>query len=39
MIPVYSWLRSNGNKVHIMLEDCGFGLGRDWHVHPICASR
>lgn len=35
MITVYSWPTPNGHKVHIMLEECGFQLGRDWHVHPI----
>lgn len=35
MIDVYSWPTPNGNKVHIMLEECGFKLGRDWLAHPI----
>ena len=35
MIDVYSWPTPNGHKVHIMLEECGFRLGRDWQVHPI----
>ena len=35
MIDVYSWATPNGHKVHIMLEECGLQLGRDWHVHPI----
>ena len=30
MITVYSWPTPNGHKVHIMLEECGFRLGRDW---------
>ncbi|MDO7731186.1 MAG: glutathione binding-like protein, partial [Burkholderiaceae bacterium] len=25
----------NGHKVHIMLEECGQRLGRDWQAHPI----
>lgn len=35
MIDVYSWPTPNGHKVHIMLEECGFKLGRDWQAHPI----
>lgn len=35
MIDVYSWPTPNGHKVHIMLEECGQRLGRDWQVHPI----
>jgi GST-like protein len=35
MIDVYSWPTPNGHKVHIMLEECGFRLGRDWQIHPI----
>ena len=35
MIDVYSWATPNGHKVHIMLEECGFKLGRDWQAHPI----
>jgi GST-like protein len=35
MIDVYSWATPNGHKVHIMLEECGFRLGRDWQAHPI----
>ena len=30
MIKVYSWPTPNGHKVHIMLEECGLKLGRDW---------
>ena len=30
MIKVYSWPTPNGHKVHVMLEECGFRLGRDW---------
>ena len=30
MIKVYSWATPNGHKVHVMLEECGFRLGRDW---------
>jgi GST-like protein len=35
MIDVYSWATPNGHKVHIMLEECGLQLGRDWRAHPI----
>lgn len=35
MIDVYSWATPNGHKVHIMLEECGLRLGRDWQVHPV----
>lgn len=35
MIDVYSWPTPNGHKVHIMLEECGQLLGRDWQVHPV----
>lgn len=35
MINVYSWPTPNGHKVHIMLEECGLRLGRDWQVFPI----
>jgi len=35
MIDVYSWATPNGHKVHIMLEECGFRLGRDWRAIPI----
>jgi GST-like protein len=35
MINVYSWPTPNGHKVHIMLEECGYKLGRDWLAHPI----
>lgn len=35
MIDSYSWPTPNGHKVHIMLEECGLRLGRDWRVHPI----
>lgn len=30
MIKVYSWPTPNGHKIHIMLEECGYKLGRDW---------
>ena len=29
MINVYSWPTPNGHKVHIMMEECGFKLGRN----------
>ena len=32
---VYSWPTPNGYKVHIMLEECGFRLGRDWEAIPV----
>ena len=35
MIDVYTWPTPNGHKVHIMLEECGFALGRDWLAHPV----
>ncbi len=35
MINVYSWPTPNGHKVHIMLEECGYKLGRDWQAIPI----
>ena len=35
MIDVYSWPTPNGHKVHIMLEECGMNLGRDWQAIPI----
>jgi GSH-dependent disulfide-bond oxidoreductase len=35
MIEVYSWPTPNGHKVHIMLEECGFQLNRDWKALPI----
>jgi GSH-dependent disulfide-bond oxidoreductase len=35
MIDVYSWPTPNGHKVHIMLEECGYKLGRDWRAIPI----
>jgi GSH-dependent disulfide-bond oxidoreductase len=35
MIDVYSWPTPNGHKIHIMLEECGQRLGRDWQVHAV----
>lgn len=35
MIDAYSWTTPNGHKIHIMLEECGLQLGRDWQVHPV----
>ncbi len=35
MIDVYSWPTPNGHKVHIMLEECGMWLDRDWRAIPI----
>ena len=39
MIKVYSWPTPNGHKVHIMLEECGLRLGRDWEAIPINIGR
>jgi len=38
MIDVYSWATPNGHKVHIMLEECGYRLGKDWVAHPVNIS-
>jgi GST-like protein len=35
MIDIYSWPTPNGHKVHIMLEECGQRLGRDWNAHGV----
>lgn len=35
IIDVYSWPTPNGHKVHIMLEECGYKLGKDWIAHPV----
>jgi GST-like protein len=35
MIDVYSWATPNGHKVHIMLEECGMRLNRDWRAIPV----
>lgn len=35
MIDVYSWATPNGHKVHIMLEECGLRLNRDWSAIPV----
>ena len=35
MIKVYTWPTPNGHKVHVMLEECGFRLGRDWEAIPV----
>jgi GST-like protein len=35
MIDVYSWPTPNGHKVHVMLEECGLRLNRDWLAHPV----
>lgn len=35
MIKVYSWPTPNGHKVHVMLEECGLRLDRDWEAIPI----
>ncbi len=35
MIDVYSWPTPNGHKIHIMLEECGLRLNRDWRAIPI----
>ena len=38
MIDVYSWATPNGHKVHVMLEECGYRLGRDWRAIPVNIS-
>jgi GSH-dependent disulfide-bond oxidoreductase len=35
MISVYSWPTPNGHKIHIMLEECGLHVGRDWQAVPV----
>jgi GSH-dependent disulfide-bond oxidoreductase len=35
MINIYSWPTPNGHKIHIMMEECGFKLGKDWQAIPI----
>lgn len=35
MLKIYSWPTPNGHKVHIMLEECGLRLGRDWEAIPV----
>jgi GSH-dependent disulfide-bond oxidoreductase len=35
MINIYSWPTPNGHKIHIMMEECGFKLGKDWQAFPI----
>ena len=35
MIKVYSWPTPNGHKIHIMLEECGLYVGRDWQAIPV----
>lgn len=35
LIQLYSWATPNGHKIHIMLEECGFVLGKDWDLHAI----
>ena len=35
MIDVYSRATPNGHKVHIMLEECGLRLNRDWRAIPV----
>ena len=35
MLKVYSWPTPNGHKVHVMLEECGYRLGRDWEAIPV----
>ena len=39
MISVYSWPTPNGHKVHIMLEECGLHVGRDWQAVPVNIGR
>jgi GSH-dependent disulfide-bond oxidoreductase len=35
VIKVYSWPTPNGHKVHVMAEECGLRLGRDWEAIPV----
>ena len=35
MIEAYSMATPNGHKVHIMLEECGLRLNRDWRAIPV----
>ena len=35
MLTVYTWPTPNGHKIHIMLEECGFLLNRDWQAIPV----
>jgi len=35
VIDVYSWATPNGHKIHIMMEECGYKLGRDWIAHAV----
>jgi GST-like protein len=35
VIKVYSWATPNGHKVHVMLEECGYRLGKDWEAIPV----
>ena len=35
LIDVYSWPTPNGHKVHILLEECGLRLDRDWRAIPV----
>lgn len=34
-IQVFTWPTPNGHKIHIMLEECGFKVGKDWIANPI----
>ena len=35
MIKVYSWPTPNGQKVHILLEECGLREGQEWQAIPV----
>ena len=35
MLTAYTWPTPNGHKIHIMLEECGFKLDRDWKAIPV----
>ena len=39
MIKVYSWPTPNGQKVHILLEECGLREGQEWQAIPINISQ
>jgi GST-like protein len=35
MLKVYTWPTPNGQKIHILLEECGLREGRDWQAVPV----
>jgi GST-like protein len=34
-MEVYSWPTPNGHKIHVMMEECGYQLGRDWDAYAV----